>query len=390
MTGLAFYTGSPPAALAVARRTSRSSSATGSSPDPARCGPRPAGGRWTLAGSPNCRCTADGSPPPRTTPPQSPGTPSGSAAWTSSRRRTGCASRPIDGPDRLVGPRAPGTHRGQLPGAAAHRPGSAVHPGRAGLASWPDYLDCVRLYASAGIDLAALPRVGLGSVCRRQSTAEIAVIVAALARRGLRLHGFGVKTGGLHLYGHQLASADSMAWSYTARRALPCPAAPGTATAPTAWRMPPHGAGRCWPATPPAATKAACSMVRTGRAAGSVSRDRPGHFPARAAGHPGARRARRRYRLPRPASRRRTRRHVRRAEPGHRAAVPPRAGRPLRRLHRGRRVRPLQKQNLRNLRRSQPGSGVPDARAGSETFPARTTTGGTHARRCRRVPCRAA
>jgi len=82
----------------------------------------------------------------------------------------------------------------------------------------PDYLACVELYRSAGVDLAALPRVGLGSVCRRQSTAEIAVIVTTLARRGLRLHGFGVKTGGLHLYGHLLASADSMAWSYAARR----------------------------------------------------------------------------------------------------------------------------------------------------------------------------
>lgn len=82
----------------------------------------------------------------------------------------------------------------------------------------PDYLACLELYQSAGVDLAALPRVGLGSVCRRQSTAEIAVIVTTLACRGLRLHGFGVKTGGLHLYGHLLASADSMAWSYAARR----------------------------------------------------------------------------------------------------------------------------------------------------------------------------
>jgi hypothetical protein len=88
----------------------------------------------------------------------------------------------------------------------------------------PDYMDCLDLYRSAGVDLAALPRVGLGSVCRRQSTAEIAVIVTELARRGLRLHGFGVKTGGLHLYGHLLTSADSMAWSYAARRA---PALPG-------------------------------------------------------------------------------------------------------------------------------------------------------------------
>jgi len=35
-------------------------------------------------------------------------------------------------------------------------------------------------------------------VCRRQSTAEIAVIVTTLARCGLRLHGFGIKTRGLH------------------------------------------------------------------------------------------------------------------------------------------------------------------------------------------------
>ena len=61
-------------------------------------------------------------------------------------------------------------------------------------------------------------------MCRRQSTAQIAVIVTALASLGLRLHGFGIKTAGLHLYGHLLASADSMAWSYAARRA---PALPG-------------------------------------------------------------------------------------------------------------------------------------------------------------------
>src|SRR5258708_24857810 len=74
-----------------------------------------------------------------------------------------------------------------------------------------DYLACAGLYRSAGVDLAGLPRVGLGSVCRRQSTAEIAVIVSALAGGGLRLHGFGVKTGRLHLYAHLLASAPSLA-----------------------------------------------------------------------------------------------------------------------------------------------------------------------------------
>lgn len=87
-----------------------------------------------------------------------------------------------------------------------------------------DYLACVDLYGSAGVNLAELSRVGIGSVCRRQSTAEIAAIVGALARLGLSLHGFGVKTGGLRLYGHLLTSADSMAWSYAARRR---PALPG-------------------------------------------------------------------------------------------------------------------------------------------------------------------
>jgi hypothetical protein len=87
-----------------------------------------------------------------------------------------------------------------------------------------DYLACAGLYSGAGVDLATAPLVGLGSVCRRQSTAEIAVVVTTLATLGLRLHGFGVKTGGLHLYGHLLASADSMAWSYRARRQ---PAQPG-------------------------------------------------------------------------------------------------------------------------------------------------------------------
>lgn len=58
------------------------------------------------------------------------------------------------------------------------------------------------------MDLAALPRVGLGSVCRRQSTAEIAAIVTVLSSQGIRLHGFGVKTAGLRLYGDRLASLE--------------------------------------------------------------------------------------------------------------------------------------------------------------------------------------
>lgn len=83
-----------------------------------------------------------------------------------------------------------------------------------------DYLACVRMYADAGVDLAAEPVVGLGSVCRRQGTRETARIITELcdAVPGIRLHGFGIKTTGLRHYGTRLHSSDSMAWSYAARR----------------------------------------------------------------------------------------------------------------------------------------------------------------------------
>ncbi|WP_309115989.1 hypothetical protein [Saccharothrix sp.] len=81
-----------------------------------------------------------------------------------------------------------------------------------------DYLHHLEMYRLAGFDLAAEPLVGLGSVCRRQSTSEIGAIVTMLHSRGLRLHGFGVKLKGLEKYGHMLTSADSLAWSYDARK----------------------------------------------------------------------------------------------------------------------------------------------------------------------------
>ena len=55
--------------------------------------------------------------------------------------------------------------------------------------------------------------VGLGSVCRRQATAEIDFITDELAGLGLRLHGFGVKALGLRQYADRHVSADSLAWS---------------------------------------------------------------------------------------------------------------------------------------------------------------------------------
>lgn len=84
-----------------------------------------------------------------------------------------------------------------------------------------DYLRCVDRYAANGIDLTAEPLVGIGSVCRRQDTTEIDVIVSAIAGLGIRLHGFGVKTRGLAKYAPSLVSADSLAWSYNARKNAP-------------------------------------------------------------------------------------------------------------------------------------------------------------------------
>ncbi|WP_448329880.1 replication initiator [Streptomyces sp. DSM 41534] len=87
----------------------------------------------------------------------------------------------------------------------------------------PEYHACADLYESYGVDLRAEPTVGLGSVCRLQSTAQGAAIVTAMAARGYRLHGFGFKTLGLAKVGHLLASADSEAWSFHARKRPPMP-----------------------------------------------------------------------------------------------------------------------------------------------------------------------
>ncbi|NXY98748.1 hypothetical protein HYE82_31095 [Streptomyces sp. BR123] len=86
-----------------------------------------------------------------------------------------------------------------------------------------DYERCLALYQQAGVDLTREPTVGLGSVCRRQSTREGITIVTTLASYGLRLHGFGFKTLGLAKVGHLMASADSLAWSSHARHRPPLP-----------------------------------------------------------------------------------------------------------------------------------------------------------------------
>jgi hypothetical protein len=82
-----------------------------------------------------------------------------------------------------------------------------------------DYLRHADDYAAAGVDLTTQPLVGLGTICRRQQTSEAEWVIRRLMANGLRLHGFGLKLGGLQRIGPLIASADSMAWSFRARKA---------------------------------------------------------------------------------------------------------------------------------------------------------------------------
>jgi hypothetical protein len=85
------------------------------------------------------------------------------------------------------------------------------------------YLRCVGMYRTAGVDLIAEPVVCVGSVCRRQNTDEAAAIVDALRSYGLtNLHGFGFKIEGLRQCWSQLSTADSLSWSKDGRHAGPC------------------------------------------------------------------------------------------------------------------------------------------------------------------------
>lgn len=84
-----------------------------------------------------------------------------------------------------------------------------------------EYFTCAELYQRAGVDLAAAPLVGLGSVCRRSGTDEIEALIAELTRElpGLRLHGFGLKSEGALRSCAGLRSVDSDAWSRRGRGA---------------------------------------------------------------------------------------------------------------------------------------------------------------------------
>jgi hypothetical protein len=82
-----------------------------------------------------------------------------------------------------------------------------------------DYLRCADGYDRAGVDLAELDLVGLGSVCRRSGTADLVAVIGYILARlpEVKLHGYGVKSAGTLLSCLDLRSADSEAWSRRGR-----------------------------------------------------------------------------------------------------------------------------------------------------------------------------
>ncbi len=85
-----------------------------------------------------------------------------------------------------------------------------------------EYHWCADLYERHGVDLATLPLVGVGSVCRRQHTIEVEHILRSLAARQYRLHAFGAKILGLARFADAICSSDSLAWSFRGRYVPGC------------------------------------------------------------------------------------------------------------------------------------------------------------------------
>ena len=85
-----------------------------------------------------------------------------------------------------------------------------------------DYQRHMDAYMRAGVDLTREPLVGIGSVCRRKGTTEALDLFRLMSWMGLRLHGFGLSLRGLVKACRFLASSDTLAWSYAARRRPPC------------------------------------------------------------------------------------------------------------------------------------------------------------------------
>ena len=244
----------PPPRLAAHRRRSRCSSptaacaATSTSPAPA------ARGRWIPAASPSCLPTAPGTtaPPPGSTSPGSAATATRSATWHGPPRKTGCAnhsSPPAPGSSSPTTSAAPSTN---LSASASWTPACrSFRSCKAGRS--PTTCAAPTCYERRGINLTAEPLVGLGSVCRRQATAEVHTLITALRERGItRLHGFGFKIAGPYPVAATCWPPPTRWPGPSPPAATPrCPAArPGTSTAPTAPATPTSGTTQYAPRSP--------------------------------------------------------------------------------------------------------------------------------------------
>jgi len=95
--------------------------------------------------------------------------------------------------------------------------GELVIPVLQGWSPW-DYIRHVEMYEKAGINLRREETVGVGSICRRQHTAQACTIITLLHSEGIPIHAFGLKLLGLKLNHAMIKTGDSMAWSFAARR----------------------------------------------------------------------------------------------------------------------------------------------------------------------------
>ncbi len=85
------------------------------------------------------------------------------------------------------------------------------------------YWEHAEAFQKAGVDLSKVPVVGVGSICRRQATTRACALLATLKADGLNTHAFGYKSRGLPFAQEFIRSADSLAWSFNARRNPPLP-----------------------------------------------------------------------------------------------------------------------------------------------------------------------
>lgn len=80
------------------------------------------------------------------------------------------------------------------------------------------YLTHIRMYEQHGIRLKRETLVGVGSLASRQRSDEMVLVLDMLKEEGIKTHAFGLSSSGLRRVKGLIESADSMVWSFIARR----------------------------------------------------------------------------------------------------------------------------------------------------------------------------